>query len=140
MKLYYAFCTEKSCENFPSNYCFSSQEIFSSFFKQITNQLLSLAEAEDFKYIDLDGTMMFVGETFSRICRRGSAGQQDLYVVELIFSIRLLLYIKLKFRKSRSRLESSSTIFFSMIIGTTKFWFSFPVVMFFTNEIGILYM
>ncbi|XP_022923797.1 telomere length regulation protein TEL2 homolog [Cucurbita moschata] len=51
------------------------------FFKQITNQLLSLAEVEDLKYIDLDGAMMFVGETFSRICRRGSA---DLLLNELI--------------------------------------------------------
>lgn len=67
-----------------SIYCFSLQEIISSFFKQITNQFLSLAEAKDFSNIELDGIMMFVGETFSRICRRGSAGQQDLCVEELV--------------------------------------------------------
>lgn len=52
-----------------------------SFFKQITNQFLSLAEAKDFSNIELDGIMMFVGETFSHICRRGSA---DLLLNELI--------------------------------------------------------
>ncbi|XP_038894119.1 telomere length regulation protein TEL2 homolog isoform X2 [Benincasa hispida] len=51
-----------------------------SFFKQITNQLLSLAEAKS-SSIELDGTMIFVGETFSRICRRGSA---DLLLNELV--------------------------------------------------------
>ncbi|KAG6683870.1 hypothetical protein I3843_12G034800 [Carya illinoinensis] len=52
------------------------------FFKQITIQLLSLAEKRDEKVLDkvdfsnksdMDDALQFVGETFSRICRRGSA-------------------------------------------------------------------
>lgn len=52
------------------------------FFKQITIQLLSLAEERDEKLLDTEtlcnksdmgDALLFVGETFSRICRRGSA-------------------------------------------------------------------
>ncbi|XP_031251325.1 telomere length regulation protein TEL2 homolog [Pistacia vera] len=52
------------------------------FFKMITIQLLSGLEERaanlsdkvaTFKKIELDGTSLFVGETFSRICRRGSS-------------------------------------------------------------------
>lgn len=57
---------------------------YSSFFKQITIQLLSLAEEKNLNFSnggatvhkrDVDGTFLFVGETFSRICRRGSVGK-----------------------------------------------------------------
>ncbi|XP_077253052.1 embryo defective 2423 isoform X2 [Tasmannia lanceolata] len=60
------------------------------FFKQITVQLLSEAlerEVELYNGTDtldktvVDGTFLFVGETFSRICRRGSA---DVVLVEII--------------------------------------------------------
>ncbi|KAK4568904.1 hypothetical protein RGQ29_004357 [Quercus rubra] len=53
-----------------------------SFFKQITIQLLSVAEEKDEKLFDngtlcnrsdMSDALLFVGETFSRICRRGSA-------------------------------------------------------------------
>ncbi|KAG6478638.1 hypothetical protein ZIOFF_062081 [Zingiber officinale] len=52
-----------------------------SFFQKVVNQLLVGAEDCDYQvsnYInasdanDLDGSLLFVGETFSRICRRGS--------------------------------------------------------------------
>ncbi|KAK1359625.1 telomere length regulation protein TEL2-like [Heracleum sosnowskyi] len=52
------------------------------FFKQITIQILSVAEELDTNLCngevalhktDVDGTIIFVGELFSRICRRGSA-------------------------------------------------------------------
>nr|XP_048330054.1 uncharacterized protein LOC125422429 isoform X1 [Ziziphus jujuba var. spinosa] len=51
------------------------------FFKQITIQLLSLAEESNMNLLnkgaisdknDMDGTLLFVGEIFARICRRGS--------------------------------------------------------------------
>ncbi|XP_050377869.1 LOW QUALITY PROTEIN: uncharacterized protein LOC126795088 [Argentina anserina] len=48
------------------------------FFKKITIQLLSLAEEGNMEMLgvfcnsDMNGTLLFVGETFSRICRRGS--------------------------------------------------------------------
>nr|POE72637.1 telomere length regulation protein tel2 like [Quercus suber] len=53
-----------------------------SFFKQITIQLLSVAEEKEEKLFDngtlcsrsdMGDALLFVGETFSRICRRGSA-------------------------------------------------------------------
>ncbi|XP_030937275.1 telomere length regulation protein TEL2 homolog [Quercus lobata] len=53
-----------------------------SFFKQITIQLLSVAEEKDEKLFDngtlcnrsdMGDALLFVGETFSRICRRGSS-------------------------------------------------------------------
>ncbi|THG22716.1 hypothetical protein TEA_018484 [Camellia sinensis var. sinensis] len=54
----------------------------SFFFKQITIQLIAGAEEWDvnlcskdviFNKMGLDGTILFVGESFARICRRGSA-------------------------------------------------------------------
>ncbi|XP_006581886.2 telomere length regulation protein TEL2 homolog [Glycine max] len=59
------------------------------FFKQIVVQLLSLAEERemilldnvDMDEMDKNGALLFVGEMFSRICRRGSA---DLLTSELI--------------------------------------------------------
>jgi telomere length regulation protein len=53
------------------------------FFKQIAIQLLLLAEERDDNILDretffnkseMGDVLLFVGETFSRICRRGSAG------------------------------------------------------------------
>lgn len=52
------------------------------FFKQVVVQLLSLAEEREMVLLDnvgmdkmdQNGTMFFVGEMFSRICRRGSTG------------------------------------------------------------------
>ncbi|XP_024025007.1 telomere length regulation protein TEL2 homolog isoform X1 [Morus notabilis] len=61
-----------------------------SFFKQITIQLLSLAEEKNLNLSnggatihirDVDGTFLFVGETFSRICRRGSV---DVFASEVV--------------------------------------------------------
>lgn len=55
----------------------------SLFFKQLTIQLLSGAEERaitlsdkeaSFSISETDGTLLFVGETFCRICRRGSSG------------------------------------------------------------------
>lgn len=55
----------------------------SLFFKQLTIQLLSGAEERaitlsdkeaSFGISETDGTLLFVGETFCRICRRGSSG------------------------------------------------------------------
>lgn len=62
--------------------CFSSPKLFSSFFRQIIIQLLSLAEERDvivqnrveFGEKDNNGALLFIGELFTRICRRGSAG------------------------------------------------------------------
>ncbi|KAM5571776.1 hypothetical protein ABKV19_012055 [Rosa sericea] len=59
------------------------------FFKQVTIQLLSLAEEGNmelldegaFRKSDMNGTLLFVGETFSRICRRGSV---DVLLSEII--------------------------------------------------------
>ncbi|XP_059657297.1 uncharacterized protein LOC132303870 [Cornus florida] len=60
------------------------------FFKQITVQLLAGAEewdmslgdrADIFNENDMDGTILFVGESFARICRRGSA---DVLLSEVI--------------------------------------------------------
>lgn len=62
----------------------SLKEYHSLFFKTITIQLLSglqerAANLSDkftsFNKIELDGTLLFVGESFSRICRRGSSGK-----------------------------------------------------------------
>nr|XP_011471080.1 PREDICTED: telomere length regulation protein TEL2 homolog [Fragaria vesca subsp. vesca] len=52
------------------------------FFKEVTIQLLSLAEEGNLEMLDegafyntdMNWTLLFVGETFSRICRRGSVG------------------------------------------------------------------
>ncbi|KAI4343658.1 hypothetical protein L6164_010980 [Bauhinia variegata] len=63
------------------------------FFKQIIAQLLSLSEESDMippiktdtpDEIGLNGTLLFVGEVFSRICRRGSS---DLLSSEVIYQI-----------------------------------------------------
>ncbi|KAM1739702.1 hypothetical protein ACFX11_015379 [Malus domestica] len=58
------------------------------FFKQVTVQLLSLAEERNtnlldgaFLKSDMNGTLLFAGETFSRICRRGSV---DVLLSEII--------------------------------------------------------
>ncbi|KAK9278448.1 hypothetical protein L1049_028013 [Liquidambar formosana] len=68
------------------------------FFKQITNQLLSGAEEKDTELLDktsifdrsgMDGTFLFVGETFARICRRGST---DVLLSEVI--PRILRYVQ----------------------------------------------
>ncbi|KAJ7945759.1 Telomere length regulation protein TEL2 like [Quillaja saponaria] len=67
------------------------------FFKQITIQLLSLAgdmtlsdhTAVKSNEMDIDGTLIFVGETFSRICRRGSA---DVLAKEI--GSRVLIHIQ----------------------------------------------
>lgn len=53
------------------------------FFKQVVVQLLSLAEKREMVLLenaemdemDKNGAMFFVGEMFSRICRRGSTGK-----------------------------------------------------------------
>lgn len=65
-------------------FVYSSSDSFSMFFKQITIQLLSLAEEKNMNLLynkgatfnkrDMDDTLVFVGEIFSRICRRGSVG------------------------------------------------------------------
>lgn len=64
--------------------CFPLLSYFSLFFKQITSQLLLGAEewsrnlsfgAEDLSKVHMDFAILFTGETFSRICRRGSAGE-----------------------------------------------------------------
>lgn len=69
-----------------------------SFFKQITVQLLSLAEEREenpsdkktiFNKSDMGGALLFVGETFSRICRRGSA---DVLLSEI--SPRVLRHVR----------------------------------------------
>ena len=66
-----------------SLFVYSSPDYYSLFFKQITIQLLSLAEERNMNLLfkgaildkrDMDGTLLFVGEIFSRICRRGSVG------------------------------------------------------------------
>lgn len=51
-------------------------EYYSLFFKEITVQLLSGIEgrASISEKHGIDGTLLFVGEIFSRICRRGSSG------------------------------------------------------------------
>jgi len=62
---------------------FALQELYSSFFRQITFQLLHGAQERDKNLFDeeatphnfeLDGILLFIGETFSRICRRGASG------------------------------------------------------------------
>lgn len=58
-------------------------DISSLFFKRLTTQLLHGAEEWDLNLgdksavandNDMDATILFVGEAFARICRRGSAG------------------------------------------------------------------
>ncbi|KAL6182564.1 hypothetical protein ACLB2K_043983 [Fragaria x ananassa] len=59
------------------------------FFKEVTIQLLSLAEEGNLEMLDegafyntdMNWTLLFVGETFSRICRRGSV---DVLLSEII--------------------------------------------------------
>ncbi|PQM37274.1 telomere length regulation protein TEL2 homolog [Prunus yedoensis var. nudiflora] len=59
------------------------------FFKQVTIQLLSLAEERNMNLLeegvclksDMNGTLQFVGEIFSRVCRRGSV---DVLLSEII--------------------------------------------------------
>lgn len=66
---------------YPHN-VFSSPEYFSFFFKQIIVQLIAGAGEWDTNLCgkdtvnnkDVDGTTLFVAESFARICRRGSAG------------------------------------------------------------------
>ena len=67
---------------------YSSQEYLSFFFKQIAIQLLAGVEEKSMKLHDeaasldkndMDGTFLFVGETFARICRRGSVGNQEIF-------------------------------------------------------------
>jgi hypothetical protein len=52
--------------------------VFSVFFRKIIVQLLSLEEEREVidtsDEMDKNGALLFIGETFSRICRRGSAG------------------------------------------------------------------
>ncbi|KAI9100209.1 hypothetical protein K1719_024427 [Acacia pycnantha] len=64
------------------------------FFRKIIIQLLSLAEESDvilqnrveFGEKDNNGTLMFVGELFTRICRRGSAGLLSSEVIPRVLS------------------------------------------------------
>ncbi|KAK9117429.1 hypothetical protein Sjap_016376 [Stephania japonica] len=69
---------------YPQNFCESL------FFKKIVNQLFDGAEERAAEFFDrmeklggstLDGTLLFVGESFARICRRGST---DIIIVEMI--------------------------------------------------------
>lgn len=68
--------------SFVNTHVLFSPRVFSVFFKQIVVQLLSLAEERetilldnvDMDEMDKNGALLFVGEMFSRICRRGSAG------------------------------------------------------------------
>ncbi|KAL6279978.1 hypothetical protein ACE6H2_016859 [Prunus campanulata] len=56
----------------------------SCIFKQVTMQLLSPAEERNMNLLEegaclksgMNGTLLFVGEIFSRVCRRGSAGNR----------------------------------------------------------------
>jgi len=61
------------------------QRFFSSFFKNITVQLIAGAEECSLKThsahgvtssTDVDCTFQFVGEMFTRICRRGATGKE----------------------------------------------------------------
>ncbi|KAK2971352.1 hypothetical protein RJ640_030318 [Escallonia rubra] len=74
----------------PQVIVYSSPDYLSLFFKQITIQLLTGAEEWDrslcdgaavSKIIDVDGPLLFVGETLARICRRGST---DVLLSEVI--------------------------------------------------------
>jgi len=78
--LYYYYILLSSSIQTP-RFFFTS--IFSLFFRQIIAQVLSLEEEKDVILIekietsnemDKNGTLLFIGEMFSRICRRGSAG------------------------------------------------------------------
>ncbi|GMQ09859.1 hypothetical protein CsSME_00053096 [Camellia sinensis var. sinensis] len=71
------------------------------FFKQITIQLIAGAEEWDvnlsskdviFNKMGLDGTILFVGESFARICRRGSA---DVLLSQVIPHILRHFWLKL---------------------------------------------
>lgn len=59
---------------------FILDKYYSLFFKQVAVQLLSLTEEgnmdmlDEGAFCDMNGTLLFVGETFSRICRRGFVG------------------------------------------------------------------
>lgn len=55
---------------------FPLQEYYSSFFKQISIQLLTgmVERLAISSKSDMDVNVLFVGEIFSRICRRGSSG------------------------------------------------------------------
>lgn len=61
---------------------FILDKYYSLFFKQVAVQLLSLTvegnmdmlDEGTFCKTDMNGTLLFVGETFSRICRRGFVG------------------------------------------------------------------
>ncbi|GAB4860519.1 hypothetical protein Ancab_035679 [Ancistrocladus abbreviatus] len=74
------------------------------FFKEIIVQLFSAAEErnmENCAYSEVDGTFQFVGELFTRICRRGSS---DLLVSEIIPQIlRLVRSFLLRNKESVSR-------------------------------------
>ena len=67
---------------------FTLHQNFSFFFKKITVQLVAGAEEWDMNLCNKEaifnknsaaGTILFVGESFARICRRGSAGILDKY-------------------------------------------------------------
>lgn len=74
----------KVLRSFLSTSCFFFTRVFSLFFKQIVVQLLYLAEEREMilpenvdalDEMDKNGALFFVGEMFSRICRRGYAGK-----------------------------------------------------------------
>ncbi|CAN1128757.1 Telomere length regulation protein TEL2 homolog [Linum perenne] len=74
------------------------------FFKQITNQLLSLAhnwgettsdKESTLNKCDTDAIMIFIGDTFSRICRRGSTDVLlDELIPQLLKHVRTILSSK----------------------------------------------
>ncbi|KAL2347000.1 hypothetical protein Fmac_001000 [Flemingia macrophylla] len=94
------------------------------FFKQIVVQLLSLAEEREMillDHVDMDemgqnGALLFVGEVFSRICRRGSA---DLLSTELIQKVLRLVksYLSNNDSITKELLESKpDTVFWLKIM------------------------
>ncbi|XP_062116040.1 uncharacterized protein LOC133830135 isoform X2 [Humulus lupulus] len=92
------------------------------FFKQITIQLLSLAEERNSHIVnggaasnksDMDGAFIFVGETLSRICRRGSV---DVLISEVV--PRVLRHVQ-------SLLSLNDDSFAADVIGSnpaSQFW------------------
>ncbi|KAL6997027.1 hypothetical protein U1Q18_007150 [Sarracenia purpurea var. burkii] len=80
-------------DSLSSQYCLLFTDIFSFFFKQITVQLIAGAEEWDMNLCNkeaiflkngVDSIILFVGESFARICRRGSA---DVLLSEVITQI-----------------------------------------------------
>ncbi|PON45632.1 hypothetical protein PanWU01x14_257430 [Parasponia andersonii] len=92
------------------------------FFRQITIQLLSLAEERNLNLVnggaifnksEMDSTFLFVGEIFSRICRRGSA---DVLVNEIVRRVLRLV---------QSILSSNDYSLVADVIGSnpaSQFW------------------